>query len=210
MNIIEAIKSGKDFRRESWLKGCYLYSGISMSTIKFRENNIKYILDGVDITADDWEVKEDNKSSDEVKMKFDPTKPVQTRRGEKSRILCNDFIGNKPIIAAINFIREDHDNISSIGESIYGYYEDGKFNEDIETDVDLINIPEPKPIDIHIGGVYRTKGGSIFICNKYNDREVFEYIKMCSGGLCNPSGDDIVELLGDIQDLNSYIKEKLK
>jgi hypothetical protein len=76
-------------------------------------------------------------------MKFDPTKPVQTRDGKPARILATDLAGNagsRPIAAAImeNYQSDDWEVVrryTSEGVSPYG----GN---------DLINIPEERELDV--------------------------------------------------------------
>jgi hypothetical protein len=70
-------------------------------------------------------------------MTFDPTKPVQTRDGRKARIICTDACCEDPIIALVD---------SNGHEYVFWYSLTGKHSrDDIESDNDLINIPEPKP-----------------------------------------------------------------
>ena len=61
MNIIEAIKSGKDFKRKSWDKRNYLYIDIGLvcDLIRYRSNN-EYInnIPCENLIAEDWEIKE--------------------------------------------------------------------------------------------------------------------------------------------------------
>ncbi len=69
-----------------------------------------------------------------INMKFDPTKPVQTRDGQKVRIICTDVKGTAPILALIN---------NNTYEITCRYTEDGSFySKDNPSDLDLINIPE--------------------------------------------------------------------
>jgi len=70
-------------------------------------------------------------------MKFDPTKPVQTRSGIKARIICTDRACPKPIVALI-----------PIGDSegIYVYNSNGYIGyPDTQDHLDLVNIPQPRP-----------------------------------------------------------------
>ena len=55
MNIIEAIKSGKPFKRESWVKWTVDYCN---SYIAWSENLCSVSFSTEDLIADDWEVKE--------------------------------------------------------------------------------------------------------------------------------------------------------
>ncbi len=71
-------------------------------------------------------------------MKFDPTKPVQTRDGRKARIICTDRKGSDPqysIIALVVPAFGDH-------EQAIAYMADGRFNTVLpEHSSDLINTP---------------------------------------------------------------------
>ena len=68
-------------------------------------------------------------------MKFDPTKPVQTRDGRKARILCTDKASEThPIIAEV--FREGDDS------SVHIYMDSGMYVDGATHELDLINIPE--------------------------------------------------------------------
>lgn len=70
---------------------------------------------------------------------FDPTKPVQTKAGDKVRIICYDKRGNMPIVALIRF--------DDTTEQLNTYTNDGHFHwERYDSPYDLINIP-PKVIN---------------------------------------------------------------
>lgn len=67
---------------------------------------------------------------------FDPTKPVQTRNGRKARIICTDLTSDDGSIAAA---------ITTLsGERVTQFHADGRYyvSEGMETDEDLVNIPE--------------------------------------------------------------------
>lgn len=209
MNIIEALKSGKDFKRKHW---------------SFWYCKDKEYLSPHEIIQDDWEVKESDDSfkkhekilrsigfrevslkKPDEKIPFDPTKPVQTINGYEVRILCTNLDNEYPLVAAIK-------KKNGIRETIESYTIDGKQCLDHDNyyhGYDLINIPEPKKIDIHVGGVYRYKCGciGIYIRDIYVS---FLTIDCNEKGIDNNNISDIVEHLGDIQDLNEYIKDKLK
>lgn len=58
MNIIEAIKSGKDFKRKIWSEDSYVYV-TNIMHFRLRDyKNERVILDHDDVIADDWEVSE--------------------------------------------------------------------------------------------------------------------------------------------------------
>ena len=57
MNIIEAVKSGKRFRRKTW--GVYVFFS-KYGFIEY-EDGESCILEKIDITSDDWEVEEEKK-----------------------------------------------------------------------------------------------------------------------------------------------------
>jgi len=234
MNIIEAIKSGKCFKRKvhpqwiyhnTWDNEFYFYNG---------KKEI-YFMNRLDTISDDWEVTEqfkfsvlienlskDIKKHEEImanekmeldqykEITFDPTKPVQTRYGDKVRILCDNLKGDKPICAAVDM---------GLAENIGFYNADGKFNYKDGTSnpiLDLINIPEPKPIDIHVGGIYKTKHGEIYICAINNEGTYMQGIVVSTNddddhgnNLMSVWKKNIIKHLGDIQDLTIYIKNKL-
>lgn len=83
-------------------------------------------------------------------MKFDPTKPVKTRDGEKVRILASDLPEPWPIVAAIV---ED-------GEyELMSYTASGKlFSDGDESPFDLINILEEREVWLNF---YKNKFGEI-------------------------------------------------
>jgi hypothetical protein len=67
-------------------------------------------------------------------MTIDLTKPVQTRKGHKARIICTDRKHSHfPVIALVQ-ISDD--------EATETYTIDGKWNIDGACDSDLINVPE--------------------------------------------------------------------
>lgn len=58
MNIIEAIKSGKDFKRDHWADDQWLYLA-SKSIVRLRLNNtMENFFEIPEILADDWEIKQ--------------------------------------------------------------------------------------------------------------------------------------------------------
>lgn len=91
---------------------------------------------------------------------FDPTKPVQTRSGQPARILCCDAkTYDKRCIIAL--VKEASDN-----ETVMIYHSDGKYHLNEEKNVDLVNIPDSRWVNIyrylnqsepHFGPVYKTK-----------------------------------------------------
>ena len=67
-------------------------------------------------------------------MTFDPKKPVRLRNGGEARILCDDFVGDAPIVAALK--RKDGE------EYIASYKHDGRSMYVADPNYDLVNIPE--------------------------------------------------------------------
>lgn len=66
---------------------------------------------------------------------FDPNKPAQTRRsGRKARIVATDVAGPFPLLALV--MDEQGNEIPT------RYHANGRFVEEVETDADLINVPE--------------------------------------------------------------------
>lgn len=203
MNIIEAIKSGKDFRRSIWKSNWYAHVTRFYEIRIEGHNNDRVIPNCEDILADDWEVKEEEKTT------FDPTKPVQTKDGREARVICSDFnrdLGGKTIISLI----KKEENLEYIGIHLINGYCISDFEDH------LINIPEPKLIDINVGGVYKEISGDIHICvNKIDETRNYSTFYSLNIGhsgsyLFDLHRDRIIEHLGDIQDLNPYIKDKLK
>lgn len=66
-------------------------------------------------------------------MKFDPTKPVQTRDGHKARIICTDAIGSYPIVALVM--------CESGVEAVRTFTETGEFTLGTSGPGDLVNAP---------------------------------------------------------------------
>lgn len=156
-------------------------------------------------------------------MTFDPTKLVQTRDGKRARIICTDWksTGNLPISESetpILIALVEHGNGF---EEICTYSKSGSYRSLENDPYDLINIPEPKSIDVHVGGVYKCRNGEIAIIKheRENDTFVVSYIESfvdtmyrIKEFLLNEEkcAFELIEHLGDIQSLNSYIAEKLK
>jgi len=93
-------------------------------------------------------------------MIFDPTKPVQTRAGEKVRILATDLPGEWPIVAAII---DDCD-----GYEITSYTASGKVFPDGENSpVDLVNIPEDQFAWVNL---YKQPSGRLYFGSEYSCR----------------------------------------
>jgi len=78
-------------------------------------------------------------------MKFDPTKPVQTRGGRTARIICTDARGGWPIIALVES-SEGREETSRNGE-------DGAYSnhpDHPQSHHDLVNVPEKRTLDLWI------------------------------------------------------------
>lgn len=210
MNIIEAIKSGKPFRRKSWSDKQYYLHINKYNKVCLNIDEEYGNLDYLEIMENDWEVKEENTlENKDVNLTFDPAKPAQTRDGRKVRILCTNRNAMQRIVSLIT----EEDGV----ERTACFWLDGKYSAGCETIDDLINIPEPKPIDIHVGGVYKDKSGNIGVCSQYLYSETStytKYIEFLGKNFNLPSreysNNNIVEHLGDIQNLHEYIKDKLK
>lgn len=71
-------------------------------------------------------------------MKFDPTKPVQTKSGKPARILATDRKNSKyPIIALVTY--------PAGGEEVESFRSNGIFYADASlSERDLINVPEKR------------------------------------------------------------------
>lgn len=78
---------------------------------------------------------EDKKARMVENKQFDPTKPVQTRDGYKTRIICTDAKGDYPIVALVT-----HGEV----EVAWAYRSDGKLGYG-QQHSDLINVPERHP-----------------------------------------------------------------
>src|SRR6185436_12883928 len=79
-------------------------------------------------------------------MKFDPTKPCQTRDGRPVRILCTDakMRGGDWSICGLVPIGEQ-DRFSGYGpEGWQGWFADGRVEIGRESPLDLVNIPEKR------------------------------------------------------------------
>lgn len=141
-------------------------------------------------------------------MEFDPTKPVQTREGNEARIICTDRIGNQPIVALFKgYTRKDEEEI----EFIESYHSNGEYlsNGD-DFGLDLINIPEPKPVDIHVGGIYKTAYGNI--CIVVDTDEYLNESTSIRSLICDDSRiselhrGNIVKHIGEIKNMSEYLK----
>lgn len=96
---------------------------------------------------------------------FDPTKPVQTRSGQPARIICCDAKSYKTF-RIIALVKEAEGN-----EIILTYNMDGKYHLNEEKNVDLVNIPDSRWINVykfnshaepHFGPVWHTKEDAIW------------------------------------------------
>lgn len=179
---------------------------------KYMEESSKQASSFIKIVSENFEKK---------KNTFDPTIPVQTRDGRKARIVCTDVKRRQPILALIS---------DSDYETVEYYCSDGKYNfegkNQAEDCYDLINIPEPKPLNIHVGGVYKGDDGNAYILSSLNSKgSMFKFNSTEIGGAnCWAFTKDgkamvafsreckvkLIEHIGDIQDLHPYIAEKLK
>jgi len=86
-------------------------------------------------------------------MTFDPTKPVQTRDGNKARIICSDRLAGQSVVALIEHCGS---------EIIAWFYANGRSNSDnIDRPGDLVNVPEKHVrwvnfYHLYDGGVHTT------------------------------------------------------
>ena len=138
-------------------------------------------------------------------MAFDPENPVETNGGNKARVISTDRKGNNPIIALIKV----YDNGDEICEE---YRKDGTHPYK-SSNWNLINIPEPKPIDIHWGGIYKTKHGNFCIVidpdEDLNHREnLIIRVLMCDDGksILGLYKSKIIEHDGELKDLGKYLE----
>lgn len=202
MNIIEAIKSGKDFRRKSWLDSkFFVYLGTNnrfmVRGLDLEINNGSGFY-SCDLIADNWEVKEpeqlkftvlhsgtmfpfENLSKQikrEEKMKFDPEKPVQQRNGRKAKIIYIGEIEKSETHQPIFAIMEDEEGY----ESVETFCTDGSFyhpnDEQGASKFDLVNIPEPeyKEINIHLQ-IYEKDCMQLFLNDNFIVNSEFDFSK---------------------------------
>lgn len=86
-------------------------------------------------------------------IKFDPTKPVQTRDGRPARILATDVKNNGGFIIVVAIPSKYNDN-----EVVYTVHDDGCYYKGNPTVADdLINVPEPRTY----GDVLRNSGQGV-------------------------------------------------
>jgi len=178
MNIIEAIKSGKFFRRrcKEWGNKDFIYIPLHQECK----------LLAIDLISEDWEVKEpeqlkftvlhsgtifpfENLSRQikrEEKMKFDPTKPVQQRNGRKAKIIYIGEIEKSETFQPIFAIMEDEEGY----ESVETFCTDGSFyhpnDEQGASKFDLVNIPDPEQKEITINVEIFENGKCMFMCGR--------------------------------------------
>jgi len=90
---------------------------------------------------------------------FDPTKPVQTRDGNKARIICSDRLAGQSVVALIEHCGS---------EIIAWFYANGRSNSDnIDRPGDLVNVPEKH---VRWVALYRAPDGS-FHATLHKSRE---------------------------------------
>jgi len=154
-------------------------------------------------------------------MTFDLTKPVQTRNGCKSKIISTDYKGDQPIIAIIEDEEGNQDIETFCNDGSYHHNDDyGNHHcDDEKCEMDLINIPEQKKIDLHWGGIYKTKNGNLCIVidpdedlnNPHKHGISCIRVLMANGrsilGLWNSA---LVEHVGELSEIEEYMKEKIK
>lgn len=151
------------------------------------------------------------------KNTFDPTKPVQTREGKKARIVCTDVYGsgtNENICALIKTPDWEYSLI---------YKNNGKYFSSGDSELDLINIPEEKKLDVHVGGIYKCRNGKYAVCltddSEDDSDELFwtAFIHSkpgCMTGYVNSLGKrndndlsfDLIKYLCDIEDIEKLTK----
>lgn len=74
-----------------------------------------------------------------TEIKFDPTKPVQTRDGRKARIVCTDRVGHTNLVALV---------MTDYFEAVYSYYSTGKHISGNDG-ADLVNVPEKRWVNLY-------------------------------------------------------------
>ena len=121
--------------------------------------NVNYDANTIDL-----EIKQNKEDMEEKKLNLKPFdlqkaregKPVFTRDGRKARIICWDKIGNFPIVALVMGKNNK--------ESVFYYNGNGRDNDAIEKDYDLMMLPKKKEGWVNIyksdNGTYYT--GAIF------------------------------------------------
>ena len=70
-------------------------------------------------------------------MTLDLTKPIQTRDGRAVRILASDVKGTYPLVAAVTRRNTNR-------EAVEAYTIEGRFLNNRENPLDLINLPPPR------------------------------------------------------------------
>lgn len=79
-------------------------------------------------------------------MSFDPKKPVRTRDGRAARIICEDAVGEQPIVALVR-VKTTKGPI----EITHNYSENGRYYiSDNDCVLDLVNIPERKSYWVNV------------------------------------------------------------
>lgn len=85
----------------------------------------------------------------------DLTKPVQTKSGDKVRVLCTDRSGPRPVIVL--------KTLPGGWETVQSYFADGRYAtaKDVE---DLVNVPEKRWVNVWRDGCGRVKLGTPHEC----------------------------------------------
>ncbi len=165
-------------------------------------------------------------NKEEQKMqekKFDPGKPVQTRDGRKARIICDNRKNTFPIVALIDDGNEENmcnykpDGIYRYSSMVCSLSEPFLF----DPRKDLINIPEPKPLDLHVGGIYKARNSEIWICFEFDKQRKYFNHRVCNltgtentvteKGISGSNENevyqrDLIEKIADIRDLHPEIR----
>ena len=125
------------------------------------------------------EIKQNKEDMEEKKLNLKPFdiqkaregKPVCTRDGRKTRIICFDKVDKRPIVGLIS---DDE------GEFIYEYLADGKCYNGKDDSYDLMMLPEKKEGWVNI---YHDKEGNIYTDeNVYNTEK--DAINFCPHDKC--------------------------
>ncbi len=157
------------------------------------------------------------KKKKEKQMTFDPTKPVQTRSGLEACIIKHLTGSYEPELKAL--ITHPDGSRCTIVYPLNGKFISGNV---CDHPFDLINITQPKPLDLHVGGVYKRADGKIVIITSKDEHikypfngNVIHYsrIIVCSfenSGKVSGNYPDLIEKLGDIGDLHPDIMAYLE
>lgn len=123
-------------------------------------------------TKEDMEEKKLNLKPFDI-QKAREGKPVCTRDGRKTRIICFDRIGAKPILALVS-------STDGKGEDVFDYFVSGKsIASPLESGLDLMMLPEKKEgwVNVYKERIYSTKEEAIEAT--YDGVTYVDTVKVC-------------------------------